>query len=157
MMPMENNAKDDLLADGAVETPGIAPMENNAKAKKIWGAFVLIFLSGLLLGGVIGFYIGQPPARPNTKSPSFRQHIFDNYVNELALTPEQQQKIRPVVDKGVDRIQDCKRKRTGELIEIISGNYDDLKVFLTPEQLKKLEEMRQKTLVRIQSRMQEKL
>ena len=34
MMPMENNAKDDLLADGAVETPGIAPMENNAKAKK---------------------------------------------------------------------------------------------------------------------------
>ncbi len=54
MMPMENNAKDDLLADGAVETPGIAPMENNAKAKKIWGAFVLIFLSGLLLGGVIG-------------------------------------------------------------------------------------------------------
>ena len=77
--------------------------------------------------------------------------------DRIALTPEQQQKIRPVVDNGVDRIQDCKRKRTGELIEIISGNYDDLKVFLTPEQLKKLEEMRQKTLIRIQSRMQEKL
>jgi Spy/CpxP family protein refolding chaperone len=135
----------------------MTPMENNAKVKKIWGAFVLIFFSGLLLGGVIGFYIGKPPARKSANSQSFRQHIFDNYVNELALTPEQQQKIRPVVDKGFDRIQDFRLKRSGELIEIISRNYDDLKFFLTPEQLKKLEEMRRKTLVRIQGKMQEKL
>jgi hypothetical protein len=153
---MENNAKSDSLADSAIETSGIIPMGSNAKTKKIWGAFVLIFLSGLLLGGVIGFYVGKPPAH-KSNSQSFRQRIFDNYVSELKLTPEQQQKIRPVVDKGFDRIQDFRKKRTGELIEIISGNYDDLKVFLTPEQLRKLAEMRQKTLVRVQGKMQEKL
>ncbi|MEI8248007.1 MAG: hypothetical protein WCI51_19370 [Lentisphaerota bacterium] len=154
---MENNAKSDSLADGAVETAGAMPVENNAKAKKIWGAFVLIFLSGLLLGGVTGFYIGKPPARRNSNSQSFRQHVFDNFVTELKLTPEQQQKMRPVLDKGFDRIQDFRRKRTGEYIEIMSGNYDDLKILLTPEQLKILEEMRQKELIRLQKRMQEKL
>lgn len=132
-------------------------MENSAKTSKIWCPFVLIFLSGLLLGGVIGFYIGKPHPRQNTSSQSFRQHIFDNFVRELALTPEQQQKIRPMVNKGFDRIQDFKLKRTGELIEIISGNYNDLRVLLTPEQVIKLEAMRQKTLVRIQGKMQEKL
>jgi hypothetical protein len=90
---MENNAKSGSLADGAVETTGIMPVENNAKAKKIWGAFVLIFLSGLLLGGVTGFYIGKPAARRNSNSQSFRQHVFDTFVSELKLTPEQQQKM----------------------------------------------------------------
>ncbi|MFA6103819.1 MAG: hypothetical protein WCV67_12040 [Victivallaceae bacterium] len=154
---MENNEKDDSIAGGTTEATGIMPVENTAKAKKIWGAFVLIFLSGILLGGVIGFYIGKPPARRNSNSQSFRQHVFDNFVSELKLTPEQQQKMHPVLDKGFDRIQDFRRKRTGEYIEILSGNYNDLKFILTPEQLKKLEEMRQKELIRLQKRMQEKL
>ena len=154
---MENNAKCDSLAGDAVKPAGILPSENNSRTRKIWGAFVLIFLSGLLLGGITGFYIGKPAPRQSTKSQSFRQHIFDSFASELKLTPEQQQKMRPVLDKGFDRIQDFRRKRTGEFIEIMSGNYDDLKIILTPEQVRKLEEMRQKELIRIQKRMQEKL
>jgi len=127
------------------------------KLKKIVTAFVVIFLSGILIGGVVGFFIGkiQPKKKPNQQS--FRQHIFDRYVKELSLTQEQQQKMRPVMDKGFDRVQEFRNKRTLELLDIIYGNYDEIKVFLTPEQLKKLEEMRKKTTERFKSKIQEKL
>ena len=130
-------------------------MENTPKIKKIWAAFLLFFLSGILLGGIVGFQFGK--ARKNPTPKSFKQHIFDRYVKELKLTPEQQQKMRPVIDSGADKVQELRNKRNAELIDIMYGNYDELKVFLTPEQLKKLEEMRQKTTTRFKNRMQEKL
>jgi hypothetical protein len=129
------------------------------KLKKIVIAFAVIFLSGILIGGVGGFFIGKiPPAKkPNPSAQSFRQHIFERYVKELSLSQEQQQKMRPVIDKGFDRVQEFRNKRTLELLDIIYGNYDEIKVFLTPEQLKKLEEMRKKTTERFKSKIQEKL
>ncbi|MHB9138503.1 MAG: hypothetical protein ACYC4Q_03775 [Victivallaceae bacterium] len=151
------NPENSLPADGKIAGAGSAKIVEAIKLKKIVIAFVLFFLSGILLGGIAGFCVGKIPAGRKPNPQSFRQHIFDRYVKELSLTKEQQQQMRPVIDKGFDRVQEFRNKRTLELLDIIYGNYDELKVFLNPEQLKKLEEMRKKTTERFKSKIQEKL
>ena len=133
-------------------------MENTMKFKKIWGAFALIFISGILLGGISGFYVGKIQHRREMKPQpqSFRQHEFDRYAKDLNLTPEQQKKIRPVFEKGLDRRQDFWTKHTGELVDIISLNYEETKVFLNPDQLKKMEEKQKKHIARFKEKLQEK-
>lgn len=71
-------------------------------------------------------------------------------TEKLSLTPEQQAKIKPITDdqkKALDAVKadtalekDAKRTKSAE---IIKAHMEQIKPLLTPEQLKKLEEMKE--------------
>jgi Spy/CpxP family protein refolding chaperone len=126
------------------------------KSKKLRIAIAVFFVSGLVFGAAGGYYWGKNSVHRKMSPADFKQHLYTKTVNELQLTPEQENKIKPIFEQRFEKINLAMVQSRNELISIIAVNYDAMAVHLTPEQLPKLTAMKQRSITRLQEKMKEK-
>lgn len=130
------------------------------KAWKVVLAFTAIFLAGSVFGGLLTVRFGShlaPKRNPAPLPPAVLRHLADR----LDLTPEQKEKIRPMVDRAEEEIRPI-LERSNETVRFLRQQslketgvimrrlQQDFSGELTSEQRKKLEKIqeRQRELLR---------
>ena len=113
---------------------------NKSLRWKLILAFVLIFLAGAACGffGAVhmhrGFFAHMAP-------DSMAQHMKERMRVELRLTPDQMQKISPIIDRAASQLKTTRDQTMRSVHEILSQTHREMQPLLTPEQRIKLEEM----------------
>jgi Spy/CpxP family protein refolding chaperone len=111
---------------------------------KLAFAFLLVFIAGVTTGGLLSthhikrHFLGPPHS--GDVSGRMREHL----QKELDLTPEQMVKIAPIVDATSAKL-DAIRVETAERVrKVMEDSKSEIAPQLTPEQQKKLQELKQK-------------
>jgi Spy/CpxP family protein refolding chaperone len=113
---------------------------------------VLVFVSGLLIGGGVAYFVFNRQSQKVDPLDKFRKEAFQYIVKELKLTPEQQKKAAVFFDKAVERMKKFRIKHAPEMMMIIKENHEELEKILTPEQWKIYQEYRTSRLKKIQKK-----
>ncbi len=117
-----------------------------------------LFLAGVMAGGFVGYNLGrrtaepvivpeQPkPPGPNSFSrpPGPRKNTLDRLTTELALTGEQLVSIGPIITEFDEQLEKMSKQSWNDLWLAISNRNERIKPFLTPDQLKLLDERNSK-------------
>jgi Spy/CpxP family protein refolding chaperone len=110
------------------------------KPAKFVTTSTLIFLSGLLIGWIIGFFSAPKHLTP-PKLKYIRARVYSKTVDDLTLTPEQQKQTAVILDKGFEKMRQLKIKSAPEVIEIITDTQKDIFAILNPKQKKIYQEI----------------
>ena len=108
--------------------------------------------------------VNPPPATPEAAKPERgpggpRGDRLEMMKEQLGLTPEQVEKIKPILEKDREKIQALRadtttsREQKGEKMRaIITASMDQIKPILTPEQLEKFKAGMEKRREEMQKR-----
>lgn len=108
---------------------------------KMIAAMVVVFVAGFLVGVLstgavvkryVQRYINGGPA-------SARQFVVSALDHELKLTPEQREKLQPVISQAHSRLLAVRGNVQPEVDQIFSNAVLEMKVSLTPEQVERLD------------------
>ena len=127
---------------------------------RIWVAFVVTLLSGVAIGFAMGSFVfrGTPAAMPSGAVASkgvalkgggksvqdcsvMRHRLLDRFSQELDLTPEQQAKVKPVLEKMTAEIDAIHKGKRPEIRKAIADCMAEMKAMLTPDQGVKLQNL----------------
>ncbi len=73
-------------------------------------------------------------------------HILRRFQTQLDLTPDQVEKIKPIVRKTAEALHKIRIDGTVNAMKILDDSYSQVSAILTPDQRVKLEEMRKERL-----------
>ncbi len=112
---------------------------------KLWLALALLVV--FLAGGALGLCAGVIHAR----QVFFARHggfaggrMREHLRRKLELTPEQYDKVSPILDQTERRLEEI-RAETGQRVrEAMNQSHDQIVPLLNPDQRKKLDEMRER-------------
>lgn len=100
-------------------------------------AFVGVFLAGGVSGGLVGARISDNLAHQKA-AELFAQQQFRRLGDQLGLTAEQRQRIRPIITKAGQDVQAHRR----EILSIASKMEADVRQELTEEQRQQFDRVR---------------
>ena len=100
-------------------------------------AFVGIFIAGAISGGFVGARMSESWAHRHAVE-LFAQQQFKRLGDQLSLTPEQRQRIRPIVTKAGKDIQEHRR----DISSIAEKMEADVRQELTKEQREQFDRVR---------------
>lgn len=118
--------------------------------KLSWKAFLVfaaVFLSGMVAGGALGVrwsHRAHPP-RGQQRPPSIEQfgrNQMNMIMQRLSLSEEQRQQISPLFNKANEELRQLRASGFKQTTEILTRLDADLVKFLTPDQIRKYEEIR---------------
>jgi Spy/CpxP family protein refolding chaperone len=112
---------------------------NNSLRWKLILAFVLVFLAGAACGFFGALHVHQFFARMD--SGAMAQHLKHRLRAELKLTPEQMQKISPIIDRAASELKTKREQTMRDVHEIFEQAHREMQPFLTPEQRTRLQEL----------------
>jgi Spy/CpxP family protein refolding chaperone len=112
---------------------------------KLWLAlaFVVVFLAGAALG----VFAGAMHARQIFlgRHGGFVAHRMHEHLRrELNLTPEQYEKVTPILDQMDQRLETIRSETGQRITEAMNQSHTEIVPLLTPEQREKLEQMRER-------------
>ena len=114
---------------------------NRALQWKLIAGFILVFLAG----GVTGAYFGMAHVhRQFFQAPHrafLKERMGDRLRQQLNLTPEQEQKISPIVDKASADLETIRMETARRVHETMVQAHRDMSGNLTEAQQKKLQEL----------------
>jgi len=124
-------------------------------------AFIGIFMAGTFTGGLLALRIARQLAPPR---PGFNQGVVEqfapaqlrNFADQLDLTKEQREKIRPIVQRSGEALRRLRQDAQHETREILERMRDRVAAELTPEQLVKFDEIRERQRQRMKQDMQDR-
>ena len=106
---------------------------------------VAVFLAGALAGAAGGYAFGRRPMfRPPPSREHMAQMMIERFTRELDLTPEQQEKLRPVAHATSVAMEALHRDTHEKVIAQFKLTHQQVEAFLTPEQVGKLREFEQR-------------
>ena len=112
--------------------------------KRKLAAYVLaIFLAGAGSGALIAWQVCRripvtplPPAEIGAR-------LRARFQSQLALTPEQVQKIDPMIDQAMRRLEAIRQETAGQVFANVSNLHEQMLTVLTPEQKVRFEALEQ--------------
>lgn len=118
---------------------------------KVISAFVGVFIFGSIFGGLLALRVdqragqrrgGPPPSQqpPGGALPGIMRH----FAERLELTPEQREKIRPMVERAEADIRHLRQTSLRDTGILIKRLQEDFAGELTPVQRRKLEKMQER-------------
>jgi Spy/CpxP family protein refolding chaperone len=117
---------------------------NSSLRWKLIVAFVLVFLAGAATGFFGAAHFAPPFLFHRISSGSMAEHMKGRLRSELKLTPEQVEKVSPIIDQASANLE-AKREQTGrEVRAIFEEMHAKISPLLTPDQQKRLEQMEQR-------------
>ena len=119
---------------------------------KVILAFTGVFLAGAICGGLIpprALKLFRPAGRPPA-TEAFWPQMMQRLERRLDLTPEQREKIRPIVRRTQEDVQRLRRENLVGVSRAMERMHADIADVLTPEQRTKSEELRQHLRERIE-------
>jgi hypothetical protein len=125
---------------------------------KLIAGLLLVFVLGILVGSVgTAFYL-KHRFTPLTKEPKARKTFIMKRLSEkLDLTPDQQAKIEPIINQMIEKRREYYRKSRPEIEKIMEKGFAAIKLKLTENQKKKLDELRENFKKRRQDRKAKRL
>jgi Spy/CpxP family protein refolding chaperone len=127
-------------------------MENNKTTREAAVLVLVVFLLGIILGG-LGVHVWGDKiwAQQTSNSSKSRDQVIANFTRELSLTPEQQRQLGSIVDDTRARWRALYAPLEAQHEQIRQQGRDKVRAILTPEQrpkfedfLKRLDEQRKK-------------
>jgi Spy/CpxP family protein refolding chaperone len=114
-------------------------MNNLNKGKAIL-YLTAIFLAGAVGGTVVGYTSGKRKGFPPAPRPSeMTRHIMARFQSQLDLTPEQMEKIQPLVEQTTANLDGIHRESWRQVSEGFKKLNQQIAEYLTEGQRKKLE------------------
>jgi Spy/CpxP family protein refolding chaperone len=117
---------------------------NRALQWKLIAAFILVFVAGGISGAFLGglyaqhlFFAFHHPERIGTR-------MKERLSSELNLTPDQVNKISPIIDKTAAQLRDIRRETARRVHETIGEAHRQMAVNLTDEQRQKLQQIEER-------------
>lgn len=110
-----------------------------ASSFKIILAVSGIFVAGAVTGGFVSIRVAEHMARQKRIT-----EIGGRLAEQLALTPEQKEKIRPIIGKTSEGLRNLRREAQSQTAALITQMDADLSKELTAEQRVLLKEVRAK-------------
>jgi len=126
-----------------------------SKPWQVWLVLTAIFVAGGVCGGLVGYRIDrrglhhQPPPR------DWVVRRIGRIDREIGLTPEQRQRIQPIVERNIDELTQAWRQSMVGSREIVEKMEREIGAELTPEQRARLEKFVQERHDRFKKMMQE--
>jgi hypothetical protein len=113
-------------------------------SRKIAGEFVAVFLIGVVVGGLVvwDLVVWNYPAdseltkfmaKSNDPDSLIVQRINQKYVTEYHLTPEEIEKIQPLVKAMAQQTSHVRHQFGADIISIFTEYHDKIAAQLTPE------------------------
>ena len=106
------------------------------------GLYVIaIFLAGGGSGAFITWQISQNRVVTPSSPAEIGARLRARFQSQLALTPDQAQKIDPMIDQAMRRVEAIRQETAGHVFANVSNLHEQVLVVLTPEQKVKFEEL----------------
>ena len=100
-------------------------------------------ISALLLGPAAFAQDGQDaPNHPGDRAGGRHHSPLERTTEQLNLTPEQKAKVQPIIDQARPQIENIRREAMQKTKAIMDNTMAQIRPMLTPEQQKKLDEMK---------------
>ncbi len=118
---------------------------NGFPRAKAAGYMAAIFLCGAIAGWFIGLGFGKrsmfhaPPRQQDMVS-----HTCARLKNELSLSPEQELKIRPIIEQSCAQIHYVHTNSIARVAEVIAQSNRRVEEYLAPEQVKTFRDQERK-------------
>ena len=119
------------------------------KPWKVILAFLGVFLAGAVFGGFISmraakrFMGNATPREPGAPGGQFSPQILKRLTERLRGTPEQQEKMRPILKQTEEEMRRLRQAGFRETIAVAEHMNEQMAALLTPEQKTKLDAMHQ--------------
>jgi Spy/CpxP family protein refolding chaperone len=118
------------------------------KPWKVILAFAGVFVAGAIFGGALW---PQWFGHEGRGRRGFGElHMMDRLVSELSLTPEQKEKIAPIVARAEEETRRLRRESVQSFRAVMEKANGEIAAELTPEQKAKLDDMRKRFRERIE-------
>ena len=116
----------------------------NAPGKWKLGLYVLlIFVAGAGSGALISWQIGRKTPIPPTPTPEIAVRLKSRFKDRLDLTPDQQEKISPMIDQAMGRLEVIRRDTATQIFANVSNMHEQVVQILDPQQRAKFEQLEQ--------------
>src|SRR4029077_552801 len=117
---------------------------------KIVFALIAIFVAGALTGGLTAIRLARLPKyetpRPVARGSDSRHWfapMMDGWRENLRLKPEQEEKVRPILQQAADELSNLRSLDLRETDGILSRAEDRLKRILAADQRERFQQMRE--------------
>lgn len=130
------------------------------KAWKVILAFVVVFMAGAGTGSLIALRYAQAfmpqPRQPGVVVQQFGVMQMQRLAERLDLTDEQREKIKPIVQKSAADLRRLSADSQRETRDILTSMHNQVAALLTPDQVKKFDQMRQQMQRRMNQQFQDR-
>lgn len=114
------------------------------KPWKVVLAFTGIFLAGILVGSLVTLRWGVNRSHRGPGGDQMGRELMQRLIDKLELTADQQEKIRPIVDRTADELRELRRTTMRTSAAALARMHGEVAPLLTPAQQTKLNEMEAK-------------
>ena len=106
----------------------------------------VVALLGIFLAGAVSGWLFRPWGRPHgpPRGEDLASHLRMRLTRELALTPQQIEKMNPIIAESATELDKIRRDSEERATKLMDEMHAKLATTLTPEQLEKLAAMREK-------------
>ena len=111
------------------------------KPWKVILAFTGIFLAGILVGSLVTLRWGVNRSHRQPGGEQMGPALMQRLTHQLDLTADQQEKIRPIVDRTADELRDLRRSTQRSSAAALVRMHTAVEPLLTPAQKIKLDEL----------------
>jgi hypothetical protein len=108
------------------------------RVKTIAG-LLAVFVAGLVVGGVVTVRIIQHQHRERMNSANWTPRTMTWLESKLKLSPEQQSKVQPVVERSMKKIADFRSRVEDERRQLFGEMFAEVAMLLTDDQRQQLE------------------
>ena len=106
------------------------------------GVYVLaIFQAGGGSGALIGWQVCRRTPVAPVPPAEIGARLRARFQSRLALTPDQVQKIEPMIDQAMRRVEAIRKDTASQVFANVSNMHEQVLTVLTPEQKARFEEL----------------
>jgi Spy/CpxP family protein refolding chaperone len=106
------------------------------------GVYVLaIFLAGAGSGALIGWQVCRRTPVAPVPPAEIGARLRARFQSQLVLTPDQVQKIDPMIDQAMRRVEAIRKDTASQVFGNVATLHEQVLTVLTPEQKVKFEEL----------------
>jgi hypothetical protein len=120
---------------------------------KVILSIIAIFIAGIVTGSVLTLRVVKTVANNNLNPDRYPMGLLENYQRRLKLTPEQMEKMRPVIEETRKEWAETVRRTVGMHMGIMRRVDEQLAPLLTDDQKKVADEMREEMRKKARERM----
>ena len=118
------------------------------RSKKIWFAFITVFISGAAIGGSCVAFILKPShhciSTPAPANDMVQKRIIPHMTKTLNLSREQQDKAENIMMKMSTQLREIRKQQAPEIQKIIQSSFANIEKLLNEEQKVKFIEMQKR-------------
>ena len=121
--------------------------------KRKFATYVLvIFLAGAGSGALVAWQVSRRVPVAPVPPAEIGARLRVRFQSQLALTPDQAQKIDPMIDQAMLRVEAIRQETASHVFANVSQLHEQMLTVLTPEQKTKFEALERERRVRLRQK-----